>query len=307
LTAVLPQDPDDPDKEETEITAVGPVSAGPASVRDRAYLIVLTGMNVGKMYRLDDSEEIIVGRSSAAQVRIDDDLVSRKHARIRRMNRELVLEDLKSANGIAVNGARVQKHSLKDGDKIQIGNTTILKFTYTDQLDESFQKQMYDAALRDGLTGVFNRAFFVQRIEAEYAYAKRHKTNLALLIVDIDHFKSVNDTCGHPVGDTVLKAVAQGMLRTVRVEDVLARYGGEEFCVICRGIELKNASVLAERIRKSTAELRFEGGKPPTVTVSVGVAAFPENKVENSAQLIAMADEALFRAKRAGRNRVVTA
>jgi diguanylate cyclase (GGDEF)-like protein len=299
--------PRDPDEEETAVTAIGPVSERSAdSIRDRAYLIVISGLNVGKMYRLASANEMVLGRSSGAHVRIEDDLVSRRHARIFHEGSELVLEDLNSANGIAVNGKRVQRHVLRDGDKIQIGDTTILKFTYTDKLDESFQRQMYDAALRDGLTGVFNKAFFMNRMGAEFAYARRHGTNLSILMMDIDHFKLVNDTHGHPAGDAVLKSVAQTIARTVRVEDVLSRYGGEEFVVICRGIETKNVAVLAERIRRSVESGVCEhGGLAIKVTISIGAASYPEHKVEKGNELVTIADDALYAAKSGGRNRIV--
>src|SRR6185436_11428688 len=100
---------------------------------------------------------------------------------------------LKSANGIHVNGNEVLCIVLKDGDKIRFGSTTILKFTYHDDLDETFQKQMYDAALRDGLMRAFNKKYFLDRLETEHAYAKRHKAPISFLMFDVDHFKKVND------------------------------------------------------------------------------------------------------------------
>src|SRR5262249_33437474 len=152
----------------------------------------------------------------------------------------------------------IAHESLREGDKIQLGSTTILKFTYQDQLDTSFHQHMADAALRDGLTKAFNKKYFLDRLETELAYAKRHHTPLSLLMFDVDHFKNVNDTYGHLAGDYVLAKLAQLTSRTVRAEDVFARYGGEEFGVICRGVTLANAGILAERLRMMVEATSFE-------------------------------------------------
>jgi diguanylate cyclase (GGDEF)-like protein len=273
--------------------------------RDRAYLIVLAGSNVGEMYRLEEGETFL-GRGQTVTVRLNDDGISRKHARIFQSGGEVVIEDLQSSNGTIVNGAPVSMQLLKDGDKIRLGSTTILKFTYNDHLDESFQQQMYEAALRDGLTKAFNKKYFLDRLETEIAYAKRHVTHLSLLMFDVDHFKRVNDTHGHLAGDYVLQRLARVAASTVRTEDVFARYGGEEFGVICRGVPLQNAGVLAERLRAMVEATPFEheGVRMP-ITISVGVAGHPETEIENGTQLIAAADAALYEAKRGGRNRVI--
>jgi diguanylate cyclase (GGDEF)-like protein len=273
--------------------------------RDRAYLIVLAGSNVGEMYRLEEGETFL-GRGQGASVRLTDDGISRKHARIFQHGGEVHIEDLKSSNGTIVNGAPVTTQLLKDGDKIRLGSTTILKFTYNDQLDESFQQQMYEAALRDGLTKAFNKKYFLDRLETEVAYARRHQTHLSLLMFDVDHFKRVNDTYGHLAGDYVLAKLSKVASATVRTEDVFARYGGEEFGVICRGVPLPSAGILAERIRAivETTVFDHEGHRLP-ITISIGVAGHPETPVETVAQLIAAADQALYEAKRAGRNRVL--
>jgi two-component system cell cycle response regulator len=273
--------------------------------RDRADLIVLAGSNVGEMYRLEEGETFL-GRGQTATVKLNDDGISRKHARIFQAGGEVVIEDLKSANGTNVNGAPVEMQLLKDGDKIRLGSTTILKFTYNDHLDESFQQQMYEAALRDGLTKAFNKKYFLDRLETEIAYARRHSAHLSLLMFDVDHFKRVNDSHGHLAGDYVLQKLAKVAMTTVRTEDVFARYGGEEFGVICRGVPLPSAGVLAERLRAvvETTVFDHEGTKLP-ITISIGVAGHPEVPIETASPLIAAADAALYEAKRGGRNRVL--
>jgi diguanylate cyclase (GGDEF)-like protein len=302
------EDHDDDDNDDgADDTRVGRIefSHPSGTQRDRPYLIVLAGTNVGEMYRIVDGESVI-GRGQDATIRLSDDGISRRQARIVHLAGEVVLEDLKSANGTHVNGSEVTRTVLKDGDKIRFGSTTILKFTYHDDLDESFQKQMYDAALRDGLTRAFNKKYFLDRLETEHAYAKRHKAPMSLLMFDVDHFKRVNDTHGHLAGDHVLSKIAKIAMTAVRQEDVFARYGGEEFAVLCRGVTLSSGAVLAERLRSMVASGRFEHqGAFLPITISVGVASFPETNAANGAELIAAADAALYEAKRSGRNRVV--
>jgi diguanylate cyclase (GGDEF)-like protein len=205
-----------------------------------------------------------------------------------------------------VNNEKVPYAILRDGDKIRIGSTTILMFTYQDQVEESFQERMYDRVLRDELTKAYNRRHFLDQLTTELAYARRHMTPLALLLFDIDHFKRINDTFGHQAGDFVLARVAKIAGGTVRTEDIFARYGGEEFVILCRGVPLENAGILAERLRALIELSAFEHeGTRVSVTISVGVAALPEFPAEDGLQLIAAADEALYEAKRTGRNRVL--
>ena len=166
-------------------------------------------------------------------------------------------------------------------------------------------QQMYDAALRDGLTKCYNKKFFQDRLETEFAYAKRHKTMLSLVIFDVDHFKKVNDNFGHLAGDAVLVHLARITHAMVRTEDVAARYGGEEFAIICRGIPLLNAGVVGERLRAAVEAENFDfQGKRLPVTISAGVAALPEAQVATPTELVGAADSALYEAKRSGRNRV---
>jgi two-component system, cell cycle response regulator len=293
------------ESEKTSITSFVKLGEDAAKARRlNAYLIVLQGSNVGSMYKID-GPEVLIGRASAAGMRLHDDGVSRRHARIVQKNGELFIEDLESANGTLVNGERVNSQLLQDGDKIRFGSTTILKFTYHDNLDESFQQQMYDAAIRDALTKVFNKKHFLDRLETEHAYAKRHRTPLALVMFDLDHFKKVNDTYGHLAGDAALVSVAKLAMSSVRTEDTVARYGGEEFAVTCRGIDGTHAAILAERMRATIAGtvIEWEGQRLP-ITISVGVAAYPDFDPATPTDLVAAADQALYESKRTGRNRV---
>ncbi|MBK8253944.1 MAG: GGDEF domain-containing protein [Polyangiaceae bacterium] len=299
--------PPDADVEDTRVANINELQQElrARSQRDRAYLIVLAGSNVGEMFRIEPGE-CVIGRAQTVQVRLLDDGISRKHARVVQIGDKVYIEDLQSSNGTYLNGEPIQTAELKDGDKIRIGSTTVLKFSYHDQLDESFQQQMYDAALRDALTRAFNKKYFLDRLETEIAYARRHQQPLSLVMFDVDFFKRVNDTYGHIAGDYVLARLARLAATTVRTEDVFARYGGEEFGVICRGVGLMNAGVLAERLRTTIAGNTFEHeGQRLPVTISIGVAAYPEIDAKTALELIAAADEALYEAKRTGRNRVL--
>jgi two-component system cell cycle response regulator len=274
--------------------------------RGRPFLIVIGGGSAGEMHALREGE-MIIGRARASTIRLDDDGVSRSHARVISQGNAVHIEDLESANGTFVNDEPVvSRRPLTDGDKITLGAITILKFTYSDDLEETFQRRMFEAALRDGLTTAYNKRYFMDRLAKELAYARRHRARLSLIMIDIDHFKKVNDTFGHPAGDAVLVGVSKAALDTLRTEDVFARYGGEEFAIICRGIDVQSATSVAQRLHTLVAGMRVKhDGREIAVTLSLGVAGYPDIDAETPGQLISAADEALYEAKRGGRDCVV--
>ncbi|MBW2732394.1 MAG: GGDEF domain-containing protein [Deltaproteobacteria bacterium] len=295
-----------------EVTVIaGP--AGPAhkesSPRNRtACLIVLSGNNVGQVYQLE-RDQVSIGRDVNADIQLMDAGISRRHARVvRESSDNFSLADDGSRNGTFANNQPVEAHhELKDGDKIQIGVMTILKFSLADDLEADYAQKMYDAALRDDLTGIFNRRYLGERLTSEFSFSRRHTRPLALLLLDLDHFKTVNDTYGHLAGDQVLREVAETIGQLIRAEDVLARYGGEEFCVLCRDTNLMRASILGERIRHHVAEATHTLSETVlTVTVSIGVVAIPDDNFETPDAMVHAADEALYQAKAAGRNCVIT-
>lgn len=150
----------------------------------------------------------------------------------------------------------------------------------------------------DALTGLWNRRFFDQRLEAEISLSRRSHRPLSVLVVDLDHFKAVNDRYGHPAGDEVLRTVGLVLGQSVRVEDVVCRYGGEEFAIIAPNID-SGAEILAERLRQIVAAMRITlGGREARITASIGVAV----AAEPDSSIVSTADEALYRAKKAGRN-----
>lgn len=273
----------------------------------KAYVLFLSGPLQGKLYCLDQ-EQTIVGRAEDVDIPINDTRISRHHFRISTENGKAFIEDLGSTNGTFVNGKRVKHHELQNGDKIQISSSTVIKFAFGDKGERMFHDEFYQMANFDAVTNIYNKRFFNERFKEEFSHAKRNQTPLALIMIDIDFFKKVNDTHGHLAGDFILAQVAQAIKSTVRGEDILARYGGEEFAVVLRGIELTGAVLLAERIRKNLedAPATFEEKKIP-VTISAGVAALSGDNFKTPTDLIAAADEQLYRSKQGGRNKVSAA
>jgi diguanylate cyclase (GGDEF)-like protein len=164
-----------------------------------------------------------------------------------------------------------------------------------------------DLAVKDGLTGLYNRRAFGELLQQGLKRQDRQGGSFGLLLLDIDHFKKLNDSFGHPAGDAALRLVADTLQRVVREGDQVARYGGEEFAVILPGTDETGALQLAERLRHALqkAHVVFEGARL-NVTASLGLAVWPTDGREPEA-LVASADRALYAAKDGGRNRVVTA
>jgi diguanylate cyclase len=159
----------------------------------------------------------------------------------------------------------------------------------------------------DGLTRLTNRRSFIERSESEFARASRVPvTGISCIMVDIDHFKKINDTLGHPAGDTVLMQTAALLMRARRQYDEVARYGGEEFAILLPATSIDDAAKIAERLRDSIAsQTMVIDGKKTQVTASFGVASFPAAGIQSIGDLLKAADAALYKAKHAGRNRVV--
>lgn len=290
----------------SDITSV--VEVDPIAARRRGVFTVTSGLDAGRVLSVPQGEIVTLGRAAECTFPFDDASLSRDHARVMRVGSEYVLRDDGSRNGTFVNSQRLAKATtLRDGDRVQLGSNTLLRFSLVDEKEEGALRRVYEAAILDGLTGVYNRKHLEERITVELAYAGRHAAPLAVVIVDVDHFKKVNDTYGHLAGDAVLKAVASLLQTSVRPEDVLARYGGEEFVVVARGTSSAQAVELAERLRQSieSAEIAFED-KRIRVTASAGVSALGDPGVTGDrASLLGAADARLYQAKESGRNRVV--
>ena len=298
-----------PNEEEHEATWTT-IPRFPSASAKHAYLLVLAGPQFGEIFPLAPGRELLLGRRDDADVAIRDDGVSRRHATIRVEGEGALVADLGSANGLFVDGRRVPEAHIRDGARLQVGGQTTLKFIWADELDARYQMRLAEGALQDALTGLYNRRHLDERLASELAAAQRHGRPVSLLMVDIDHFKAVNDEHGHLAGDEALKMVAFVLRGAVRKEDVLARYGGEEFVVIARETALDGARALAERIRRAVerSHCAWQGrelGLTVSIglTVSVGLTEFVPGRSER--EVLEAADRALYTAKQQGRNRVV--
>jgi len=202
-------------------------------------LIVISGENVGKIFPLKPPKATI-GRGSECDVYIMNSSISREHALIEYVGQNIIIRDLGSTNGTFINGQRVQSQYLNDGDKVQIGVSTVMKFAFQDSMESEFQQNLYESATKDPLTGAYNKRHFTERINAEFNYALRHVQQIALVMLDIDFFKQVNDIYGHLAGDAVLKEFSRRIMINLRAGDLFCRYGGEEFAVIVRDCPKEN-------------------------------------------------------------------
>jgi len=272
--------------------------------KDRPTLAMLKGPNLGAVYPLV-GDELVMGRSDEAQVKLDDPGLSRRHVRFFRQGDHVYVEDLQSKNGTFVESDRIDTpRQLRDGQRIQLGKHTLLKFSLQDALEQETARQMYEWTIRDPLTRLFNRRYLEERIEGEFTYAQRHGSNISILMIDVDHFKKLNDQYGHQAGDSVLSVLATFLNRILRTEDMAARYGGEEFVIMVRDISHGNAITLAERVRRSIEGLTLPWGEETMkVSVSIGVATHTiERPVSDARALLKTSDVALYRAKTGGRN-----
>jgi diguanylate cyclase (GGDEF)-like protein len=275
------------------------------SEEDRAQVTCVTEPRLGRSFPLKAGSNVI-GRTLDAEICLPASTVSRRHAEIAVAEGRHILTDAGSTNGTVCNGERVVGPvPLKHGSRIVLGGDVILVFSIEDAIERRMRSKLYEIATRDPLTNAYNRRFFSERLESEWPWAVRHAQSCALVVLDLDHFKRVNDTWGHSAGDHVLEELALLIAPVIRREDVFARLGGEEFAILCRVTDRKQATALAERLRVDveTHEFRWRNDRIP-ITVSIGVATSEEPTVQSAEDLLRRADERLYAAKAAGRNRV---
>jgi len=294
-----------PPRQEQKTLVNEAFSLRPPNLRKRAVLVRMDSVHAGQVTSLDGPEARI-GRHPDNTIVVDDDGLSRVHARVYYYEGVYVVEDLGSSNGSYVNGQRVDARTLFEGAVLQFGPSVCFRFSITDENQEKILRQLYETSVRDGLTGAYNRHFFVERLSGEVSYASRHAAQASIVMYDVDQFKKINDTYGHQAGDDVLRNLAATTRKHLRVEDVFARYGGEEFIVLLRGVSLRGAERAAERLRQYIVEAPTEsGGEVIEATVSMGCASVDCIEQRDAETLIAVADRRLYIAKGAGRNRVV--
>lgn len=272
-----------------------------------AVLIVIRGTPQGKKHPLTGTE-FFIGRDKGTQIQINDANVSRKHARIVKTADEFFIEDLGSRNGTFVNDEPLgtEKKKLTKEDMIKIGST-VLKYLPKGTLETLYHTNLTNAAYIDKLTGIFNRNYISEILEVEFKRARALHSPLAIILFDIDNFKSINDTYGHDGGDYVLNTLATQIKNAgLRERDLLGRYGGEEFLIVLSNTGMEQAKEVAERIRKTVEQYEFlyEGKKIP-VTISLGVAVL-KKEILTDIDFYKEADKALYVSKHKGKNQVNT-
>jgi two-component system, cell cycle response regulator len=265
-------------------------------------LVIISGEDMGRRYELGLTE-VSIGRADNCTICVATDQVSRKHATVQAILGKYYLVDNGSTNGTFVNEQKVERAKLLDGDQIRVGKT-VLKYTES-HVEQRYFEHVFNLASMDALTGAFNKRYFDETFGKEALRSQQTATPLSLVLFDIDHFKRVNDTYGHPAGDAVLKAVAGAVSAQLRDGDALFRVGGEEFALVLSATPLDMAIQAAEAVRSLIAELVTElAGTRITATLSLGVAELGVSELP--AELYQRTDALLYAAKRGGRNRVVS-
>jgi diguanylate cyclase (GGDEF)-like protein len=273
-----------------------PAASGPPC------LVIISGEDMGRRYELGNTE-VSIGRADTCTICVPTDQVSRKHCTVQGILGRYFIVDNRSTNGTFVNEQKVERAKLVDGDQIRIGKT-VIKYTES-HVEQRYFEHVFNLASMDALTGAFNKRYFDETYGKEVARSQQTATPLSLVLFDIDYFKKINDTHGHPAGDAVLKNVAGAVRAQLRDGDSLYRVGGEEFALVLSATPLDLAIQAAEAVRGLVAGLVTEFmGTRISATLSLGVAEL--GFTEAAERLYQRADELLYAAKRGGRNRVVS-
>ena len=295
------------EKEKTMFLQNAPPVARKTSVGGDAVLLAIypQGPGMGRRFALN-KPELIVGRLDELDVPLEGEGLSRKHARIFRDETGWQVEDLGSTNGTHVNDVKITRQHLNDGDLLRFG-VAICKFLSGDNIEAAYHEEIYRLSIIDGLTGVHNKRHFLEFLERELAVAARQGTPLSLIMIDIDHFKKINDTHGHLAGDAALKELCRRLRPRIRNTDLLARYGGEEFAVVLPATGREGAHQFAEVLRTLVESEPFpHEGLRISCTISLGVAEVDPGNPGKPDELIKRADANLYEAKRSGRNRTIS-
>jgi len=274
-----------------------------AAPSKKSFLIQIYGPSLGRNFPVD-RDLITIGRDPANTIQVDQENVSRQHAKLERISPSVFIEDLGSTNGTYLNDLAIKRERLRHGDLIKIGGV-VFKFVSGGNIEGLYHEEIYRMTITDGLTQVANKRYLYEFLEREIARTIRFGRPLSLIMLDIDHFKQINDTFGHLAGDYVLKEMCKELLKQVRREELLARYGGEEFVVVLPETALSTAATMAEKLRRVVANHHFSfAGKDISITISLGCAELSPMATDPNV-FLHEADARLYEAKRAGRNRVV--
>lgn len=277
----------------------------PCNSSNECCLVQIYPPDVVEGMQLLEQEEFQIGRSPDSDLPLFDGSVSRQHAKLIRGQDGYLIRDLGSTNGTMVNEITIQSdHMLESGDTVRIGSF-LFRFLSADSIETQYHETVYNALTRDALTGALNKRFLMEAIDRELSRSTRAKLELAVIMLDIDHFKSVNDTHGHLVGDDVLRTFGKRIQALCRTDDLLARYGGEEFCLLLAATGHHDAMEIADRCRATIAGTPFQTSIGPLeITASFGVSVMDPDQPSTVKALLQDADQHLYDAKRAGRNQV---
>jgi diguanylate cyclase (GGDEF)-like protein len=264
-----------------------------------------TGPGMGSRYMLADTR-VTLGRDNDCDICLSDLSVSRHHARIQPGMDGYYVVDLQSTNGTFVNDKTASMCKLKDGDYLRFGNW-IFRYLTGGNVEADYHEEIYRLTIIDALTGVHNKRFLLDFLDRELARSARHRRPLSMGMLDIDHFKVINDQMGHLAGDYALRELAIMVKEAIRREELFARYGGEEFVLVWPETNRDGAAQIGERLRELVEEQVFGfEGKTFSLTISMGVATTEGEPSLTPTDLIRRADEKLYVAKQAGRNRVAS-
>jgi len=278
-----------------------------ASKGGRHLLVRMNGANMGRVWSLAD-DRIAIGRATGNDILVDDDGTSRQHAILERHDQRFVIIDQGSSNGTYVNGERVDRHILADADLINLGPACTLRYTRADAESEALLVSLHRSNALDHLTETYNDVHFGDVLARELSFARRHGTALSLLVLDVDHFRSLNDEHGYEAGDAVLKALAERVRAEIRLEDVLARTAGGSFSILLRATRVDQARALAERLRETVAGTPFalpDDATEAVLTVSIACASLGCVHEKTAEALRHLTQRRMQQAKRNGRNCVV--
>ena len=288
----------------TETWVTGPDRLVSATRRDACVVhIYPTGPGMGTRYPLTDAP-VVLGRGNDCDIRINDHSVSRRHARIQPGADGYYAVDLQSTNGTYVNDVPASICKLKDGDYLRVGNC-IYRYLAGGNVEAEYHEEIYRLTIIDALTDIHNKRYMLEFLDREIARSARYSRPLALILLDLDHFKAINDDLGHLGGDFTLREVAACVKSSIRKEELFARYGGEEFAIVLPETTLEGAAAVAERLRALVEKHTFQyEGRSYPVTISLGVTTTSGDPTMTPHELIRQADEKLYQAKNEGRNRV---
>lgn len=287
-----------------EVTTIADLAklTRPEGAGDKSFIVMIHGEFLGRRFEIEH-QPVLIGRGQDCAIQLQDDSVSRQHCRIVPEPSGILLEDLDSTNGTYVNSQAISTRLLKENDRFQVGRS-IFKFLTGANLEHAYHEEIYRLKTTDALTGANNRRAFDEELQREVFRFLRYHRPMSLIMLDIDHFKQVNDTHGHLTGDHVLSRLGELIAARTRPEDVFCRYGGEEFALLLPETDLAAALARAEEIRGAVDRERFVFDDVAIpITISAGVAEAWAGMREPD-EFVAAADHCLYRAKESGRNRV---